>query len=231
MSQFIFSRISSLSQTQKILLGLYFFFLLNGNPTKYTQANTLRNTRLERDKSIDDEAKSLSSCGTSSCVKAAIQILSYLNERVDPCDNFYQFASGNYLNSDTVPDDRESTDLYETVTDLTLQQLQTILNEPQKINDSKQFRLVKNYHMACLNETIIEKRGVEPLLDILNELGGWPVLEGSSWSENDWDWIEVIKKFRNIGLETDAIFSLSVESNLRNSTHRILEVIRFSISM
>lgn len=217
-----------MSDTRKILLSLYIFFLVNINPTKYTQAKAIRYTHpigiSSREKFIENEVKPSSSCGTPSCVKAAAQVLSYLNERVDPCDNFYQFASGNYLNNDKLPDGKDSTDLYETVTNLALQQLRSILDEPMENDDSKQFRLVKNYNMACLNETIIEKRGAKPLLDLLNVFGGWPVLEGSTWSDENWTWTEVMKKFRLIGLETDVIFSLSVESNLKDTTHRILEV-------
>lgn len=224
-----------------MLLTLYFFFMLDmSQTTKYTHAKSLRLIRspevpqkmvnelfvksASKEKLIETDAEPLSSCESPGCIRTAAEVRNYLNESVDPCDNFYQFASGNYINNGTVPYDNESTDLYETISDLVQLQLHGILNEPPQANDSKQIRLVKSFNMACLNETASEKRGINPLLEMLDSLGGWPVLERSSWSDNDWNWIGVIKKFRRIGLDTAVIFSLSVESDLRNSTRRVLEV-------
>lgn len=45
----------------------------------------------------EERPKAKKMCETAGCVKAASKVLKYLDENVDPCDNFYEFACGKYL--------------------------------------------------------------------------------------------------------------------------------------
>ena len=45
--------------------------------------------------------------------------------------------------------------------------------------------------MNIFMSEIIETRKEEPLLTLLDKLGGWPVLMGDNWDEESFDWIEV----------------------------------------
>lgn len=150
--------------------------------------------------------------------------MSYLDENVDPCDNFYEFACGNYLRDTVIPEDKVTVDSFSAVRDLVQEQLRTIINEPVQANESKPFRLAKNFNLACLNKDVIEERGIKPLADILESYGGWPVVKGDSWSDAIFDWVEVIKKFRRMGLDTYIVFSFSVQTDLKNSTRRVMDV-------
>lgn len=70
----------------------------------------------------------------------------------------------------------------------------------------------------------IEKQGLDPLLNILQQLGGWPVLEGDNWNETGFDWKESVYKFRNMGYSVDYFIDFSVGVDLKNSTKRIIDV-------
>lgn len=71
---------------------------------------------------------------------------------------------------------------------------------------------------------MIEERGLKPLEDIHNSMGGWPVIKGDSWEEKSWTWQKSVKEFRDRGYSTDYIFDFSVGSDLKNSTRRIIDV-------
>ena len=40
------------------------------------------------------------------CVEAAADVLSKIDLSVDPCEDFYQFACGNYIKNSLIPDDK-----------------------------------------------------------------------------------------------------------------------------
>jgi hypothetical protein len=71
---------------------------------------------------------------------------------------------------------------------------------------------------------LIEERGLKPLTDIHEKLGGWPVVEGDKWDESSWTWQKSVRDFRKYGYSTDYIFDFSVGTDLKNSTRRIIDV-------
>jgi len=71
---------------------------------------------------------------------------------------------------------------------------------------------------------LIEERGLKPLVDIQEEMGGWPVVKGDAWDESKWTWQQSVKDFRKRGYSTDYIFDFSVGTDLKNSSRRIIDV-------
>lgn len=163
-------------------------------------------------------------CVTRGCIQATARMLDSLDESVDPCDNFYEFACGNFIKNTFIPDDKANVDTFSKVSDKVLDQLRQIINEESEPNELKTFTLLKNLNKACLNKTILEQRGNAPLIDMLNDYGGWPVLKGDEWIEAGWDWIDAIKRFRQDGLDPNIVFTVYASADLKNSTTRKIYV-------
>ena len=70
---------------------------------------------------------------------------------------------------------------------------------------------------------LVEERGLQPTKDVLQKLGGWPVLE-KDWDESSFDWKEAVYKFRKEGFSVDYIFDFSINIDLKNSTTRVIDV-------
>lgn len=62
------------------------------------------------------------------------------------------------------------------------------------------------------------------MLDLLDVIGQWPLLEGNDWDESKWDWEKSILKFRKyISKKDDNIFGTSKELTNEIDTVRTLE--------
>lgn len=167
-------------------------------------------------------------CDTDGCQAAIDQIRSFYDPNADPCDDFYQFACGGFLNRTTIPADQVAVNVFSEILDTLLVQLQSLVGEPIRYDDTKPFRLAKELYSACLNESLVEERGTVPIVDIVNRFGGWPVLLGDGWIDDEQrDWIRLNIELRRSGLPFDSIFGLSVQTDLLNSSMRTLDVGRF----
>lgn len=170
-------------------------------------------------------------CLTTGCVHTASEILKNMDPKIDPCDDFYEFACGNFIKNTNIPDDKTSVSEFSAVDDKLQEQLRTMIEEPIKETDPKPFVLAKDLYKSCMNKTLIESRGLTPLFDILKGMGGWPVLEGSMWNEEDFTWIQSVYKFRKFGYSVDYFFDFSIGIDLKNSTVRKIDLDQASLGL
>lgn len=57
------------------------------------------------------------------------------------------------------------------------------------------------------------------------DLGGWPLIEGPTWREAEFDWIEALKKMRAKGYDHNIFLSIYVSPDVKNNSRHIIEVI------
>lgn len=164
-------------------------------------------------------------CLTSGCITAASRILNAINSSAEPCNDFYEFACGNFIKNTFIPDDKLIVDTFTELADYIDIQLRTIIEDEIDANESSVYKLVKQLHRSCMNRTEVEALGLEPFNEILQKIGGWPAVEGEKWNETGFDWIESIRQMRNIGLTTNYLFATTVGAHLKNSSTRSLRVI------
>ena len=119
-------------------------------------------------------------CTSASCVKAAGSILSSMDNEVDPCDDFYEYACGGLIKSYTNRDD-----FYEEMN--MVRKIQKILmkvfkHKPKSENSTTETNL-RNYYKSCMNETMINLSWKTQVLKIIDEVGGWPILNNTDDSK------------------------------------------------
>jgi predicted metalloendopeptidase len=84
---------------------------------------------------------------------AASSILKSMDPEVEPCDDFYKFACGQFVKNTVIPDEKSTVNGFSIVTDKLQEQLRTVIEEPISEQDRKPFRLVKNLFRACMNKS------------------------------------------------------------------------------
>lgn len=163
-------------------------------------------------------------CLTQSCVKAAASILEKIDENVEPCEDFYNFACGQYVKNVVIPEDKVSVDSFSVVRDTLQEQLKTIITSPVDENDIEPFQKVKKFYAACMDKETVESRGLDGINKIQESMGGWPVVQGDKWNESLWSWQKAAIDCRKNGYSTDYVVDFSVGTDLKNSSTKIIDV-------
>lgn len=153
-----------------------------------------------------------------------------MDKSVNPCEDFYSFACGGFEAKNVIPDDQSSVTTFSLISDEVTEQLRNLIERPIKEGDAEPFKLVKKLYQSCLNKTRAEEVGLNPLKEVLEQFGGWPVVVGDSWNESTFVWTEMIYKFRLAGYSIDYFVDFSVTTDLKNSTSRIIDVRRYYLS-
>ncbi|KAG8136247.1 putative Endothelin-converting enzyme 2-like protein, partial [Naja naja] len=102
-------------------------------------------------------------CLTEACVIVAGKILEALDPVVKPCDDFYQYAA---------VDGSSGT------------RCQMGAPKNATFNSSSEAeRKTQRYYLSCLREQKIEELGSQPLIDLIEKIGGWNVT--GSWNQTN----------------------------------------------
>ncbi|OTF75706.1 hypothetical protein BLA29_007352 [Euroglyphus maynei] len=77
---------------------------------------------------------------------------------------------------------------------------------------------MKRFYNSCMNVNELERKGAQPLIEIIKQLGGWPVLDvrfeendtirnndNNTWNENDWSLLDVHRKLNELGVIDDIL--------------------------
>ncbi|KAH8264524.1 hypothetical protein KR038_009603, partial [Drosophila bunnanda] len=171
-------------------------------------------------------------CLTQECIHTASTVLRKMKPEVEPCDNFYEFACGTYLEEENIPDDKVSISTFSVISDKLQEQLKDIITAERPETEPKHFRLPNLLYKACMNKTLIETLGAEPIKRVAEKLGGWPLIKGDSWNADDtWTWQEQVKKFRAAGFSMDYIIDFSIGVDLQNSTKRLIDLDQSALAL
>uniref|UniRef100_A0A914KXX2 Peptidase M13 N-terminal domain-containing protein n=1 Tax=Meloidogyne incognita TaxID=6306 RepID=A0A914KXX2_MELIC len=166
-------------------------------------------------------------CLTPVCVHTAAIILNSMNATVDPCDDFFEYACGNWIKQHPIPDDAPSVSNFENLgqdLELALKDLlesgpDTLVNMEE--TNEEAVKKAKYFYQMCLNESEIMTSWRNVFDQVLHTFGGWPSLESSS-QPNIRIRIErlygiMVSKFR-----ADSLFKATVQPDDKNSDKHIL---------
>ncbi|XP_047421099.1 membrane metallo-endopeptidase-like 1 [Sciurus carolinensis] len=132
-------------------------------------------------RAIKETSQAKEVCTTSGCVMAAARILRNMDPTKEPCDDFYQYACGGWLRRHVIPETSSRYSVFDILRDELEVILKGVLEKPTA-KDRPAVEKAKMLYRSCMNESVIEKRDSQPLLDVLEAVGGWPVIM-DKWNE------------------------------------------------
>ncbi len=88
-------------------------------------------------------------------------------------------------------------------------------DEPQSV-----LKAVTMYK-SCLDTNTIEQLGIAPILDVVNDYGGWPMID-STWTPNNYEIMDVVGRLSHLGV--GVFIGSSVSPSFEDSTQNVLTV-------
>ncbi|KAJ8664260.1 hypothetical protein QAD02_005922 [Eretmocerus hayati] len=162
-------------------------------------------------------------CLTDACRSAAETIQKSMNPSINPCEDFYQYACGNYMKNSNVLNDKIRFDLMDEFQMKIHEQIRHVI-ENKIENKSPQFlRKLSSYYKTCMDEERVERNSEKEFRKMLTKLGGWPVLQ-SSWNESNFDWKNMIYRLRDAGLQFDQFINIYYENDLKNNSRSTIHL-------
>ncbi|XP_061733999.1 neprilysin-like isoform X1 [Nerophis ophidion] len=161
-------------------------------------------------------------CTTADCTQSAARLLQNMDTSTDPCDNFYQYACGGWLKKNLIPD---TSSRYGTF-DVLREELQVILKgvlEKTVEGEAEALAKAKTLYKSCVNESLIEKRGGLPLLNMLPDVFEWPMAV-DNWDTDygaTWRLEDVIAKL-NVKYRRELLVVMFVSTDDKDSKSHII---------
>ncbi|ELU08395.1 hypothetical protein CAPTEDRAFT_163321 [Capitella teleta] len=122
-----------------------------------------------------------------------------MDKTADPCEDFFQYACGEWNRIHIIPEDKSSYNTFEKLHDELQVKLKGLLEESSpKPYDTESTLKAKVLYQSCIDTNIIEVVGDKPVHAILKDMGGWPVLDPSWSTDQDWQFEKLLGKLRKV---------------------------------
>lgn len=155
-------------------------------------------------------------------------MMSFMDPTVNPCDDFYQYACGNWGRIHPIPKDKAGYDTFEMLREGLDIVLAELLTEKDTSGMGDAMKKTKDLFRSCMNANILNKRREQPLLDLLRNLGGWPMID-SDWKPDHFDWVTLMAKLRLYN--NDILLSEWVGPDIKNSDEYIIQFDQTSLGL
>ncbi|XP_026821188.1 endothelin-converting enzyme 2-like isoform X1 [Rhopalosiphum maidis] len=107
-------------------------------------------------------------CTSDECLISASTITRSMNVAVEPCDDFYEFACGKYI-EELEPD--KPTNWFNEKTKNISEEITKILEEMDRTKDLRSLKKARRLYKSCLDTDTLNDIGYEPVFKILDMVG------------------------------------------------------------
>ncbi|XP_078521517.1 endothelin-converting enzyme-like 1 [Lissotriton helveticus] len=172
---------------------------------------------------MDQDSYCLEDCQEKKAFSRASRFInSNIDPTIDPCKDFYSFACGGWLRRYGIPEDKLIYGTIAAIGEQNEEKLQQLLMRPVKKNyRNSAERKVKEFFKSCLNMREIDHLGARPMVQVIEDCGGWDLPDSRRKAE--WDFDELLYKTQGV-YSTAVFFSLTVNLDDKNSSRYVIRI-------
>ncbi|XP_065560462.1 neprilysin-like isoform X2 [Artemia franciscana] len=178
-------------------------------------------------------AKSLSStrevCNTPECAFAANDLIEAMDQTADPCADFFQYACGGWIEKNPIPEEKSRWGNFDLLRNELNAILKTILDAPIDEADPVPVNQAKELYNACLDFDTRNSIGIQPLKDIFDTFGGWPITYGADW-QGEFDWVNFAAFSKN-QFNVNIFFNTYVSLDIKNTSRSLIYIDQPSLTL
>jgi len=142
-----------------------------------------------------------------------------VDKSVEPCADFYQYACATWMKTHPIPPDRSAWDPYYELAEKDADIVRGIL-EGREPGQGEDYHKVTTYYAACMNESMVEKKGLQALESDFRLIGQIRTAEDSAVA---------LAKAQTLG--ADALFAFYSDQDFKDSEHVIAALDHGSLGM
>ncbi|KAF2356263.1 Peptidase M13 N-terminal domain, partial [Trinorchestia longiramus] len=157
-------------------------------------------------------------CETPECSMAAALIIANMDVTVNPCDDFFLFACGGFINNNPAP---PNSGTFDTAGDLLSERLTLILESPAEDSDPPPLFMLRRAYDACMNTDYMNSLGLAPLWSALQGIGGWPMVD-PAWEEASYSTEESLASLRDLNISP--MLGMAISPDIFNTSHFMIYV-------
>ena len=102
--------------------------------------------------------------------------------------------------------------------------LRRIFESRSSASEPRAYQNVRNLYQSCMETDAINNSSISEVMVIIQELGGWPVLEGDGWEGRDFKWLDMAIRAWQKGFDFEGLIDIKIEIDSKDATKRILEI-------
>ncbi|CAK1582999.1 unnamed protein product [Parnassius mnemosyne] len=161
-------------------------------------------------------------CESKECLRSAANLALSMDRTVDPCTDFYEYSCGNWAKDHPQPDAQRPNDWFRDKQTKVYIAVRDFL-EKNSTNHPKPVQQAKDIYKACMDTETLNKRGIRPVIEILNALGlpSFPTLinitDDIDYNNYTFDWLETVIKIKT-QLGMDVLIGFDIYSDPKNSS-------------
>ncbi|XP_057327842.1 neprilysin-2-like isoform X1 [Microplitis mediator] len=178
------------------------------------------------DASVIDTARNnvvTNKCMSTACSversETAARIIRYRDDTINPCNNFYRFACGNYKKTDKSND-------YDHLMSQKIVHFEKQIKEGIS-SDFEPYKLIDDIYKICMNKEARGQQGLDLMKRIIKTLGNWPILEADNWKESEFDWIDFSGNAKKVGYGINYFLDWHSFFTFRNNKYGL----RYAVTM